>query len=444
MIVGLVIVACWVLVAICAPLIAPHDPLAQDFAITAGAVRARTCSAPTSSAATSSAACSYGARAVAAARRPAGGSERLIGTMLGVVAGYFGGWVDGVIMRLADLVFAFPAIVLAMVVTASLGPSRATRCSRWSSSSWPIYARVVRALVLSIGQSEYVQAFRLLGASASRAMRKEVLPQRRRARSSCSRRSTWPTRSCCWPALSFLGLGAQPPTAEWGSMVSVGTQYFQNWWMATFPGLAIFTAVLALQLHRRRRCATCSTRSQLRRATEEDAVMTALLEVEHLVVRAADRATGCVTVVDGVDLAVEAGQVFGIAGESGSGKTHDRARRCWACCRRGGVATGPALLRRARRSARLRGRRAARSAGSEHLDGLPGPDDLAAPDAHASAAQLTEHAAPPPEARQARGPRARRRRCSTTSASPTARPRCAPTRTSSPAACASGSRSRSR
>lgn len=243
MVVGLTIAAVWILIAILAPLIEPHDPLAQDFAIT---------QSPSSGHpfGTDELGRDVLSRVMDGARHSLPLALLLvalsgtIGTVLGVVAGYVGGWVDGLVMRLADLVSAFPAIVLAMVVTASLGPSTRNAVLALVIVQWPIYARVVRSLVLSIGQAEYVQAFRLHGASAARAMRKEVLPN-----------VVGPIvvlvaiyladGLLLLASLSFLGLGTQPPTPEWGSMVSVGTQYFQNWWMATFPGLAIFTAVLA-------------------------------------------------------------------------------------------------------------------------------------------------------------------------------------------------------
>jgi peptide/nickel transport system permease protein len=134
-----------------------------------------------------------------------------------------------------------------MVVTASLGPSTRNAVLALVLVTWPIYARVVRSLVLSISTAEYVQAYRLHGASAWRAMRKEVLPN---IRGPIVVLVTIYLADALLllAGLSFLGLGTQPPTPEWGSMVSVGTQYFQNWWMATFPGLAIFTAALAFNL----------------------------------------------------------------------------------------------------------------------------------------------------------------------------------------------------
>jgi peptide/nickel transport system permease protein len=173
------------------------------------------------------------------------GLSLTIGSILGAIAGYFGSWTDGLMMRLVDLVFAFPAIILALVITAVLGPSLQNAVLALVVVSWPTYARVVRGLVLSVGQSEFVQATRLLGASAPRALVRDVLPN-----------VIGPVvvlvtldfgnAILLLSALSFLGLGAQAPTPEWGSMVSEGTQYFQQWWIGTFPGIAIFTVVLAL------------------------------------------------------------------------------------------------------------------------------------------------------------------------------------------------------
>ena len=243
MLVGLTIAAIWIFVAIFGPLLAPHDPLAQDFAITEAPSGAHPFG-------TDELGRDVLSRVLVAARSSLPLAVLLVlcagtlGTVLGLVAGYFRGWVDGLIMRLADLFSAFPAIVLAMVVTASLGPSTRNAVLALVTVTWPIYARVVRSLVMSIGETEYVQAFRLHGASARRAMRKEVLPNI--VGPIVVLATIYLADGLLMLAgLSFLGLGTQPPTPEWGSMVSVGTQYFQNWWMATFPGLAIFSAALA-------------------------------------------------------------------------------------------------------------------------------------------------------------------------------------------------------
>jgi peptide/nickel transport system permease protein len=167
-----------------------------------------------------------------------------IGGTLGALAGYFRSWVDGFVMRTADLVFAFPPIILAMVVTAVLGRGITNAVLAIVVVAWPSYARVVRSLVLSIGESEYVYATRLLGGSSRRALFRDVLPN---IAGPVLVLATLDLGNAILllAGLSFLGLGAQPPTAEWGSMVATGTTYFQDWWYGTFPGIAIFTAVLA-------------------------------------------------------------------------------------------------------------------------------------------------------------------------------------------------------
>ncbi len=167
-----------------------------------------------------------------------------IGSIVGAVAGYFRGFVDGILMRSTDLVFAFPPIILAMVVAAVLGRGLFNAALAIVVVAWPSYARIVRGLVLSVGDSEYVQSARLLGASSRRALVRDVLPN---VIGPVFVLATLDLANAILllSGLSFLGLGAQPPQAEWGSMVAEGTQYFQWWWIGTFPGLAIFTVVLA-------------------------------------------------------------------------------------------------------------------------------------------------------------------------------------------------------
>ena len=240
---GAVIAATWFLVALLAPWVAPHDPLEQTFVPLS----------PPSSAnlfGTDELGRDVFSRVLYGARisLPLGlllvVLASTIGGVLGALAGYFRGWLDGAVMRVADLVFAFPAIILAMVVTAALGRGLTNAVLALVIVAWPSYARVVRSLVLSVGDSEYVWAARLLGSSARRALVREVLPN---VVGPVLVLATLDVGNAILllSGLSFLGLGAQPPAAEWGSMVATGTQYFQFWWMGTVPGLAIFTAVLA-------------------------------------------------------------------------------------------------------------------------------------------------------------------------------------------------------
>ncbi len=161
------------------------------------------------------------------------------------VAGYFRGLTDGALMRSADLVFAFPPIILAMVVAAVLGRGLQNAALAIVIVAWPSYARVVRGLVLSVGDSEYVQSARLARrARAARAVPRRA-PERRRA-GARARDARPRERDPAALRASRSSVSARSRRqAEWGSMVADGTQYFQWWWMGTFPGLAIFTVVLA-------------------------------------------------------------------------------------------------------------------------------------------------------------------------------------------------------
>ena len=241
---GAFILAAWIVVAIFAPEIAPYKPNAIGDALYA---------APSSKHLFGTdqlgrdvfSRVVYGSRISLPLPALLVLTSVVIGGALGSLAGYVGGVVDGLVMRLVDLVFAFPPIILALVVTAVLGPSLPNALLALLVVSWPQYARVFRGLVMSAGNAEYVQTSRLLGASAFQTLVRDVLPN---VLGPVIVYATldFGNAILLLAGLSFLGLGAQPPTAEWGAMVSDGTQYFQYWWMSTFPGLAIFTSVLAL------------------------------------------------------------------------------------------------------------------------------------------------------------------------------------------------------
>jgi peptide/nickel transport system permease protein len=242
-VVGAVIAVGWLLVAIFAPLIAPHDPLAQIFPPAQSPSSAHLFGTDELGRDVLSRVI-YGARISVPIALLLVTSAALIGGLIGGVAGYFRGLVDGASMRVVDLFFAFPAIILAMVVAAVLGRGLRNAAVAIVIVAWPAYARVVRGLVLSVGDSEYVQSARLLGSSARRTLFRDVVPN---VAGPVVVLATLDLASAILllAGLSFLGLGAQPPDAEWGSMVAEGAQYFQWWWIGTFPGLAIFTAVLA-------------------------------------------------------------------------------------------------------------------------------------------------------------------------------------------------------
>jgi peptide/nickel transport system permease protein len=147
-------------------------------------------------------------------------------------------------MRIADLVFAFPTIILAMVIAASLGPSLTNAVIAMLIVSWPAYARVTRSLVVVASRSEYVVAGRLLGNSPFTSLGKDILPNIIAPVVVLGTLDVG-TAILLLAGLSFLGLGAVPPTPDWGAMVSDGVQNFSSWWISVFPGLAILTVVLA-------------------------------------------------------------------------------------------------------------------------------------------------------------------------------------------------------
>jgi peptide/nickel transport system permease protein len=172
----------------------------------------------------------------------------VLGMLIGLVAGYFGGRVDDFLMRLADIQLAFPFILLAIAVIGVLGPSLRNIIIVIGVSSWVVYARVVRGEVLSIREREYVQAAIALGSQHGRVLWQHVLP---------NTFTPWLVVATLdmarviviESALSFLGLGVQPPTPTWGGMLADGRVYLSTaWWLATFPGLAILITVLGINL----------------------------------------------------------------------------------------------------------------------------------------------------------------------------------------------------
>lgn len=240
---GGAIVLVWLIVAIFAPWIAPYDPLAQSFTklLAPNAVNWF---------GTDEVGRDVLSRVIAGSRVSIllalllVASSLVIGTILGAIAGYIGKAADEIIMRIADLVFAFPTIILAMVIAASLGPSLTNAVIATLIVSWPAYARVTRSLVLGARTSEYVIAGRLLGNSAAVSLSKDILPNIIAPVFVLATLDVG-TAILLLSGLSFLGLGAVPPTPDWGAMVSSGVLNFSSWWIAVFPGLAILTVVLA-------------------------------------------------------------------------------------------------------------------------------------------------------------------------------------------------------
>jgi peptide/nickel transport system permease protein len=170
----------------------------------------------------------------------------VLGVLIGLVAGYFGGGLDTLIMRLIDILLAFPAILLAITIVASLGPGLRNSMLAVSIVGIPYYARIVRGSVLSLREQEFVHAARLIGATNLRLIAQHVLPN---TLAPLIVAATLDVGFMITAAagLSFLGLGAQPPTAEWGVMLSQGRQFIRNApHVSILPGMAIFLVILAL------------------------------------------------------------------------------------------------------------------------------------------------------------------------------------------------------
>ncbi|MFT4149073.1 MAG: ABC transporter permease [Paracoccaceae bacterium] len=167
-----------------------------------------------------------------------------IGLLVGTTAGYFGGWVDTVMMRLTDIFLAFPRLILALAFVAALGPGIENAIIAIAITSWPPYARLARAETLTIRDQDYINAIRLQGARAPRIIWGHVVPL---CLPSVIIRVTLDMAGIILTAagLGFLGLGAQPPMPEWGAMIATGRKFIiDQWWVATMPGLAIFVVSL--------------------------------------------------------------------------------------------------------------------------------------------------------------------------------------------------------
>ena len=171
-----------------------------------------------------------------------------VGLVVGVVAGYAGGWLDNVLMRLTDVFLAFPRLILALAFVAVLGPGLENAVLAIALTTWSPYARIARAEALTIRNSDFILAARSQGIPTTGILVRHVTPL---CVSSVIVRLTLDMAGIILTAagLGFLGLGAQPPTPEWGAMISLGRQYLiDQWWVPTVPGIAIFVVSLGFNL----------------------------------------------------------------------------------------------------------------------------------------------------------------------------------------------------
>jgi peptide/nickel transport system permease protein len=251
---GLVVVAVVVLTALAAAFVTPFDPVEQNIGERLKAPLTRNAEGRVHLLGTDHlgrdilARIVFGARPALLVGFAAVAISGVLGMLSGLVAGYFGGRVDDILMRLADIQLAFPFILLAIAVIGVLGPSLTTIICVIGVSSWVVYARIVRGAALSLREREFVQAAQALGSRDGRILLRHVLP---------NVFTPWLVVATLdmarviviESALSFLGLGVQPPTPTWGGMLADGRVYISTaWWLATFPGLAILITVLGINL----------------------------------------------------------------------------------------------------------------------------------------------------------------------------------------------------
>ncbi len=242
--IGAIIFSFWVFVSLTAPWIAPYGPLEQDIVNRLQPPSTAHWFGTDQLGRDVFSRVLYGGRLSLPAGIMVVIVAGIIGTILGALAGFIGGWFEELTMRLTEVFMAFPTIILAMAIAAALGPSLINAIIAMVVVWWPNYARVVRSLVISVKSQEYVEAAQSIGSPRQRVLWRTVLP------------------NCLAPAvvlatidlgnailvfagLSFLGLGPEPSSPEWGRMVADGISYFDQLWMSAFPGLAIFTVVMA-------------------------------------------------------------------------------------------------------------------------------------------------------------------------------------------------------
>lgn len=247
--IGLVIAVALVVIAVFAPLLAPHDPITQELSrrllppLTDGNILgtddfgrdilSRIL---------------YGSRITLYIVLLVILTAPVVGLLIGTVAGYFGGWTDTILMRITDIFLAFPKLILALALVAVLGPGMENAVLAIALTSWPPYARVARAETLTVRNADYIAAVKLQGAGAVRVIWGHVMPM---CLPSVIIRVTLDMAGVILIAagLGFLGLGVQPPLPEWGLMISAGRKFlFEQWWVATMPGLAIFIVSLGFNL----------------------------------------------------------------------------------------------------------------------------------------------------------------------------------------------------
>ncbi len=247
-ILGIILVFLLVLLAIFAPIIAPYDPLEQNIDIRLQPPSSEHFFGTDQLGRDIFSRVVWGARISLIIGVVVVSISLFIGIVIGIFAGYYGGKIDEVLMRVTDMFMAFPRLILAMAVAVALGPGLFNTILAMAFVWWSIYARLIRGSTLQVKNEIYVEAARAVGASNLRIVFRHVLPM---VITPALVQATLDLGGTILTAagLGFLGLGVQPPTPEWGLMVSEGRHYISSqWWVSTFPGLMILLATLGFNL----------------------------------------------------------------------------------------------------------------------------------------------------------------------------------------------------
>lgn len=241
---GAAVVLVWVVVALLAPVIAPYDPIDQEVRQRLQGPSAAHLLGVDELGRDVFSRVLYGGRVSLPVAAVVVVLATIFGTLYGGLAGFTGKWLDESAMRIVDMVLAFPSLILAMAIAAALGPSIQNSMLALLLVWWPPYARVARGQVLGLKHRDFVTAARALGMSEWRILIRHVLPNAL-APALVLTTMDFGNAIIITAALSFLGLGAVPPTPEWGAMVAEGRELIQQWWISTFPGVAIFSVAMA-------------------------------------------------------------------------------------------------------------------------------------------------------------------------------------------------------
>jgi peptide/nickel transport system permease protein len=246
--IGAAVLAVMLLLAVFAPLITPYDPIAVTPSLRLRPPDSVNIFGTDDFGRDVFTRAAYGARLSLQVGAISVVIAATIGVTLGLIAGFYGGWVDALIMRLIDVMLAFPGILLALVIVTVLGRSLTNVMIAVGISSIPVYARMARGSTLALRNIDYVVAAHAIGASIPRVILRHILPNILAPLIVIATNGV-AGAIIAGAALGFLGLGAQPPTPEWGVMLSEGRVYLRNaWWVTTFPGLAIMVTVMAINL----------------------------------------------------------------------------------------------------------------------------------------------------------------------------------------------------